>query len=96
LLGTPCEIEGMGGMGDHVELVERHLGIGERPGHPLDEGRRQVDREGLDGLGIPAVGRDLGGQPLAARKDIPRQKARINASNRKVKPASFPAKAGST
>lgn len=31
---------------------------------PLDEGLRHVDREGLYGFGIPAVGRDLGGQPL--------------------------------
>lgn len=54
----------MQGVGHDVEFVEGEVGIGERAGHPLDEGRQHGDRGRSDGQRITAMGPDLMGHAV--------------------------------
>ena len=48
-------IDGGRGMSDDVELVEGDTGIGQMLAHALDEGRRHVDADAGDLLGLGLV-----------------------------------------
>jgi hypothetical protein len=64
LLDAAGLIDGGIGMSDDVELVEGDLGVGQVLGYAADKGRRHVDGDGFDRLGIATVRGEIGGKVL--------------------------------
>ena len=62
LFDAPGLVDGRVGMGDHVEFVEGNPSTGQIVGYALDEGRRHVDGDGLNGRWIATVGSEIGGE----------------------------------
>lgn len=64
LLDTPGLVQGLGGVGDHMELVEGDAGLGQILGATFDEGRRHIDADRVDRLRVGPVGEQIVGQAL--------------------------------